>query len=139
MTNQELLELDCDVLIPAAVGNVITAENAPRIKAGLVLEAANHPTTPEADEYLLERGTVVLPDILVNAGGVIVSYFEWTQNLQQFRWDEARVNQELARILIEAYRETHARAKTRNLTYREAALEIGVERVARVVELRGFV
>lgn len=139
VTNQELLELDCDVLIPAAIGNVITAANASRIKARLILEAANHPTTPEADEILTDRGIVLLPDILVNAGGVIVSYFEWTQNLQEFRWDEAQVNQELAKILIAAYQEMRARAKTQNLTYREAALEIGVERVARAVELRGFV
>ncbi|PKB64418.1 MAG: glutamate dehydrogenase [SAR202 cluster bacterium Io17-Chloro-G2] len=139
VTNQELLELDCDVLVPAAIGNVITVENASRIKARLVLEAANHPTTPEADEVLIDRGIEVLPDILVNAGGVIVSYFEWTQNLQEFRWDEARVNQELTKILIAAYREMRAKAKTRNLTNREAALEIGVERVARTVELRGFV
>ena len=139
VTNQELLELDCDVLIPAAIGNVITVENASRIKARLVLEAANHPTTPEADEILIDRGIVVLPDILVNAGGVIVAYFEWTQNLQEFHWDEDRVNEELGRILIAAYREMGAKAKTRNLTHREAALDIGVERVARAVELRGFV
>ena len=139
VTNQEILELDCDVLIPAAIGNVITVENASRIKARLVLEAANHPTTPEADEILIDRGIVLLPDILVNAGGVIVSYFEWTQNLQEFHWDEARVNEELAKILIAAYREMRAKAKTRNLTHREAALDIGVERVARAVELRGFV
>ena len=139
VTNQELLELDCDVLIPAAIGNVITVENASRIRAALVLEAANHPTTPEADDILIDRGIVVMPDILVNAGGVIVSYFEWTQNLQEFHWDEGRVNQELAKILIAAYREMCAKAKAGNLTHREAALEIGVERVARVVELRGFV
>ena len=139
VSNQELLELDCDVLIPAAIGNVITGENARRIRARLVMEAANHPTTPEADEILIDRGIVVLPDILVNAGGVIVSYFEWTQNLQEFHWEEARVNQELAKILIEAYLEMHAKTKTRHLTHREAALEIGVERVARAVALRGFV
>ena len=139
VTNKELLELDCDVLIPAAIGNVITVENASQIRAKLVLEAANHPTTPEADEILIDRGIVVLPDILVNAGGVIVSYFEWTQNLQEFRWDEDRVNGELAKILIAAYREMCAKAKMRHLTYRDAALEIGVERVARAVELRGFV
>ena len=139
VTNQELLELDCDVLIPAAIGNVITVENASRIKAKLVLEAANHPTTPEADEILIDRGITVLPDILVNAGGVIVSYFEWTQNLQEFHWDEERVNGELERILTAAYREMGAKAKTQNLTHREAALDIGVERVARAVDLRGFV
>ena len=87
MSNKDLLELECDVLIPAAIDNVINADNAANIRAGLVLEAANHPTTPEADEILEERGITVLPDILVNAGGVIVSYFEWTQNIQEFRWE----------------------------------------------------
>ena len=139
VTNQELLELDCDVLIPAAVGNVITAGNASRIKARLILEAANHPTTPEADQILRDRGVIVLPDILVNAGGVIVSYFEWTQNLQEFRWEEDRVNQELRKILLTAYQDVRARVLTRGYTHREAAFEIGVERVARAVELRGFV
>ena len=139
VTNQELLELDCDVLIPAAVGNVITADNAPRVKARLVLEAANHPTTPDADQILRDRGVVVLPDILVNAGGVIVSYFEWTQNIQEFRWEEDRVNQELGKILHKAYDEVQARVIDRGYTHREAAFDIGVERVARAVELRGFV
>ena len=139
VTNQELLELDCEVLIPAAVGNVITVGNASRIKARLILEAANHPTTPEADQILRDRGVIVLPDILVNAGGVIVSYFEWTQNLQQFRWEEVRVNQELRKILLKAYEDVRARVINRGYTHREAAFETGVERVARAVELRGFV
>jgi len=139
VTNQELLELDCDVLIPAAVGNVITAANASRVKARLVLEGANHPTTPEADNVLRDRGITVLPDILVNAGGVIVSYFEWTQNLQQFRWEEDRVNRELRKILCKAYEEVRAKVEARSYTHREGAFEIGVERVARAVELRGFV
>jgi len=87
ITNSELLELECDVLIPAAIDNVITEDNAHRIKAPLILEAANHLITPEADSILTEGGVTILPDILVNAGGVVVSYFEWTQNLQEFRWE----------------------------------------------------
>ena len=88
--NEQLLELECDVLIPAAIDRVITAKNAPKVKAKLILEAANHPLTPAADDILNDRGVIVLPDILVNAGGVVVSYFEWTQNLQEFRWEEER-------------------------------------------------
>ena len=139
ITNAELLELDCDVLVPAAIDNVITADNAPRVKAMLVMEAANHPLTPEADDILGDRGIVVLPDILVNAGGVIVSYFEWTQNLQEFRWEEERVNEELHKIIVRAYREVREKVVSAGITHRQAAFEIGVQRVARVVELRGFV
>ncbi len=139
ITNSELLELDCEVLVPAAIGNVITGENASRVKARLLLEAANHPVTPEADDILNERGITVLPDILVNAGGVIVSYFEWTQNLQEFRWEEERVNEELGKIIKRAYREVRKRATSEGITYRQAAFEIGVDRVATAVKLRGFV
>ena len=139
ITNAELLELECDVLIPAANDNVITGANAPKVKAKIILEAANHPITPEADDILEDRGIPVLPDILVNAGGVIVSYFEWTQNLQEFRWEEERVNQELHKIIMRAYDEVRERASSQRITYREAAFEIGVQRVAHAVELRGFV
>jgi glutamate dehydrogenase (NAD(P)+) len=139
ITNAEMLELECEVLIPAAIGNVITAANAPRVKAGLILEAANQPIAPEADDILDERGITVLPDILVNAGGVIVSYFEWTQNLQEFHWEEERVNEELRKIIVQAYREVLDRVASSGITYRQAAFEIGVQRVARAVELRGFV
>ena len=139
ISNEELLELECDVLVPAALDRVITARNAPEVKTKLVLEGANHPLTPEADDIFKDRGIVVLPDILVNAGGVIASYFEWTQNLQQLRWEEERVNQELHKILVRAYQEVRERVAAQGITYREAALDIGVERVARAVELRGFV
>lgn len=139
ITNSEMLELDCDVLVPAAIGNVITGDNAPRVKAQLVLEAANHPLTPEADDILGDRGITVLPDILVNAGGVIVSYFEWTQNLQEFRWEEDKVYQELHKIILRAYRDVRQKVSSEGITHRQAAFEIGVQRVARVVELRGFV
>ena len=138
ITNAELLELDCEVLVPAAIGNVITAENAPRIKARAVLEAANHPTTPEADDILADRGVRVLPDILVNAGGVTVSYFEWAQNIQRFHWEEERVNQELHKTMVQAHQEVRNRVVSEGLTYRQAAFDIGVQRVAHTVELRGF-
>ena len=139
ITNAELLELECDVLVPAAIGNVVTAENAPKLKTKLIVEAANHPLTPEADDILAERGIRVMPDILVNAGGVIVSYFEWTQNLQEFRWEESHVNEELIKIMARAYGEVREKAQTEGITHRQAAFHIGVERVARAVELRGFV
>ena len=139
ISNGDLLELDCDVLVPAAIDNVITAENAPRVKAGLIMEAANHPITPDGDDILSDRGITVLPDILVNAGGVIVSYFEWTQNLQEFRWEEERVNEELRKVITGAYCQVHERATAEHISYRLAAFEIGVQRVAKAVELRGFV
>ncbi|MQG21590.1 MAG: glutamate dehydrogenase [SAR202 cluster bacterium] len=139
ISNQELLELDCDILIPAAIDNVIHKDNAANIKAAIILEGANHPTTPEADEILTARGVSVLPDILVNAGGVIVSYFEWTQNIQEFHWEEKRVNEELKKKILHAYYEVQNRANEHTITLREAAFEIGVQRVAEIVELRGFV
>ena len=139
ISNRELLELKCDVLVPAAIDNVITEENARQIKARLILEAANHPITPEADRILSEGGVTILPDILVNAGGVVVSYFEWTQNLQEFRWEESRVIEELKKTMLKAYYEVHNRSIEQKITQRQASFEIGVQRVARAVELRGFV
>jgi len=139
VSNAELLELQCDVLIPAAIDNVLTGENAPRVKAKLVMEAANHPVTVEADDILNDRGIAILPDILVNAGGVTVSYFEWTQNLQESRWEESRVNDELRKIMTRAYHEVHRKSVDDHITFREAAFELGVQKVARAVELRGFV
>jgi glutamate dehydrogenase (NAD(P)+) len=125
--------------VPAAIDNVITHENASNIKATLLLEAANHPITPAADEILSDMGVTVLPDILVNSGGVIVSYFEWTQNLQEFSWEETRVNGELQRIIIQAYNEVAHKVATDRITHREAAFELGLERVAHAVQLRGFI
>jgi glutamate dehydrogenase (NAD(P)+) len=139
VTNAELLELDCDVLIPAAIDNVITSVNAPRINARVVMEAANHPTTFGADKILNERGIIILPDILVNAGGVTVSYFEWTQNLQEFRWEEEQVNKELRKVMARAYRAVHQKVTTLGVNHRQAAFDIGVERVAKAIDLRGFV
>jgi glutamate dehydrogenase/leucine dehydrogenase len=137
--NAELLELDCDVLIPAAIDNVINDKNAARIKAPVVLEAANHPITFEGDKILNDRGIIILPDILVNAGGVTVSYFEWTQNNQEFRWEEERVNEELRKVMTRAYRSVREKVIAQSINHRQAAFDIGVERVARTVTLRGFV
>jgi len=139
ISNSQLFELDCDVLVPAAIDNVINEDNARNIKAQLILEAANHPITPEADRVLSDGGVTILPDILVNAGGVVVSYFEWTQNLQEFRWEESRVNEELKKIMIQAYHEVWTRSIKEKITHRQASFEIGVQRVAKAVELRGFV
>ena len=135
----EVLETKADVFVPAAIENVITEETARRLPVRVVLEAANHPTTPEGDLVLQQRGIHVLPDLLVNAGGVTVSYFEWTQNIQQFDWTEERVNEELHNRLVPAYRAVAAKARQGGLTLREAAFDIGVERVARTAALRGFV
>ena len=139
LTNEEVLELECDILVPAAIDRVIDAGNAGKVKARLVVEAANHPLTPEADEILANRGILVLPDILVNAGGVVVSYFEWTQNLYQHRWSEERVNRELGQIMSAAYGSVREQANRLQISMREAALMVGIKRVARVVEMRGFV
>ncbi len=140
VSNEDLLLLDVDWLIPAALGGVISGRNADKIKAKVVVEAANHPVTPEADAILADHGVVVLPDIMANSGGVTVSYFEWTQNIQQYRWEEDRVNNELRRIMtkmfddVAGFMEQHEKA-----SWREAAFALGVERVAHAVQLRGYV
>ena len=139
ISNNDLLELDCDILIPAAIDRVIHADNAPRVKAKVIIEAANHPLTPEADDILNDRGIRIVPDILVNAGGVVVSYFEWTQNLYQHTWDMDRVNEELSKIMTRAFTSVKDRVQAEGVTYREAAFLIGLERVAHVAELRGFI
>ena len=139
LSRDDIFSIESDILVPAAIENVITEENAPSISTKLVLEAANHPVTPEADRILSERGIPLLPDILVNGGGVTVSYFEWTQNLQQFSWPEARVNEELKRRIVSAYEAVTAKAGETGQSFRQAAFEIGVERVATAARLRGFV
>ena len=139
LTNDELLEIQCDYLIPAAIEEVINVTNADRIKASVVIEAANHPITPAADAILTERGIQILPDLLANAGGVTVSYFEWAQNIQEFRWDEERVNTELHSRMTRATAAVVTRAMETNVPLREAAFMIGVERVSEAVALRGFV
>ena len=139
VSNADLLEIDCDALVPAAVEGVIHDGNADRIKATVVVEAANHPVTPEGDAILNERGVYVLPDILVNAGGVVGSYFEWTQNLYQHKWDEDEVNAELHKIMTSAYRAVWDVVQREGVTFREAAFLLGVGRVRHAAELRGFV
>jgi glutamate dehydrogenase (NAD(P)+) len=138
ITNEDLLTIDCDLLIPAALECVITAENAPKIKASIVAEAANLPTTPEADEILEARGIAVLPDILTNVGGVIVSYFEWIQNLQQGFWGEERVNSELDQYITRAYQEVSALSAQAGIPFRAAAYQVAVKRVAHAEMLRGM-
>ena len=137
VSNEELLELDCDVLIPAALGNQITEANADRIKARIVAEGANGPTTPGADRILAERDIFLLPDILANAGGVTVSYFEWVQGLMQFFWSEEEVNEQLYRIMGQAFRDVLQVAQEENLYMRTAAQILAVKRVAQAEEVRG--
>ena len=138
ITNEELLTCDCDVLIPAAMENTITADVALHIKAKTLVEAANGPTTPEADEILKENGVTVLPDILANAGGVTVSYFEWVQGLQNFFWDLKRVNDELQRVMEKAFDDVNAKADAEDCDYRTAAYTIAISRVAEALRLKGL-
>jgi len=138
ITNAELLEVDCDILIPAALENQITAENAPRIKARLIGEAANGPTTPEADDILYKAGKFVIPDILCNAGGVTVSYFEWVQDLERDFWDVAHVNEKLHRIMTRAFSSTLEMSLTEKVNMRTAAYLLAVQRVADATSVRGL-
>ncbi len=139
ISNDELLALNVDVLIPAALDAVITEDNWRSVQARIIIEAANRPITEAADVALTERGTMNVPDILANAGGVTVSYFEWTQNIQQFRWEEARVNGELERMMLLAYQRVRELSRERSIPFRRAAYRIAVERVAEAITLRGFV
>lgn len=137
ITNEELLELDVTVLIPAALEGVITEKNANNIQAKVIVEGANGPTTPEADRILGQKGTIVVPDILANAGGVTVSYFEWVQNLMRIRWSLEEVYNRLERILINAFNEVWRIAKEKEISLREAAYVIAIDRVAKAIKLRG--
>lgn len=138
ITNEELLELECDILVPAALENQITGENAPRLRCQMVVEGANGPTTPEADAILFDRGIFVAPDILANAGGVTVSYFEWVQNLQNLLWDEEEISKRLERIMTQAFAETLKIAEEKKVHMRTAAYILGVGRVVKATELRGI-
>jgi len=137
ITNEQLLVMDADVLVPAALGGVITEANAKDVRARVVLEAANAPTTPRADEMLAARGVTVLPDIYVNAGGVTVSYFEWAQNIQQFTWEEDKIEAELGRHMREAYATLARLVRERQVSFRTAAFIVAIGRVGRATVLRG--
>ena len=137
ISNDDLITLDVDILVPAALGGVIHRWNARHVQAKLVVEGANAPTTPAADALLEERGVTVLPDILANAGGVTVSYFEWVQNLQQFRWTAEKVDDELTTIMRNAYKSVRDRAVERRVSMRTAAFMVAIERVAKAVQVRG--
>jgi glutamate dehydrogenase (NAD(P)+) len=136
--NAELLEMPCDVLIPAALENQITGQNAGRIRAKVIIEGANGPTTPDADAELDARGITVVPDILANAGGVTVSYFEWVQGLQSFFWDEIDVNAKLEKILVDAFNQVYTLSKEREISMRLAAYLLSVRRVADATLIRGI-
>ena len=138
LTNEEILEQPCDVLIPAAVGSVIHARNAGRIKASIVAEGANGPTTPEADVILRDRGVTVIPDILANAGGVVVSYFEWVQGLQYYFWRESEITSRLQEVMTRAFNRVWALASKEGTDLRTAALMEGVRRVAEGYKVRGL-
>ena len=137
ISNKDVLECECDVLVPAALEKVITRENAPRIRAKIIAEAANGPTLPEADQILFERGIMVLPDILANAGGVSVSYFEWVQDLQENFWEEDEVNERLRRKMVRAFRDTFEQARKYKTDMRHGAYVVAVGRVAEATKLRG--
>jgi glutamate dehydrogenase (NAD(P)+) len=139
ITPDELLQIPCEVFIPAALGGMIHEGNADLLDCRAIIEGANSPTTPNADEILSDKGIQVIPDVMANAGGVVVSYFEWVQNLQHFRWDEREVNDKLGTIMRRAYREVSARAKEDGVALRVAAYGLGIERVLEAARTRGYV
>ena len=138
ISNDEILLVDCDVLAPCALEQVITEENAGRVKAKTIVEGANGPVTPAGDEVLQDNGVLVLPDVLANAGGVVVSYFEWVQGLQEYFWKEDEVNARLNEIVTRAFDETWATYKERNVPMRLAAYGLAVQRVAEATVTRGL-
>jgi glutamate dehydrogenase (NAD(P)+) len=138
VTNTELLELDCDILIPAAIENQIGEHNAPKITAKIVAEAANGPTSPEADRILFDRGVFLIPDILCNAGGVTVSYFEWVQDLQNLFWREATINARLKEVMVKSFNDVLDMSKKHKVDMRTAAYMVAVHRVAEATLTRGI-
>ncbi len=139
ITNEELIELPVEILVPAALENVISSRNAPQVRAGIVAEFANGPVDNDADEILFEKGTTVLPDFLTNGGGVIVSYFEMVQNFNMDQWDEGKVHRKLEKKMTDAYREVHDLASQNNVPLRKAAYSIAVARVVEAMRKRGWV
>ena len=138
VNNEELLEIKCDVLIPAAMENQIKEKNAEDIKCKIILEGANGPTTPEADEILKMKGTIIVPDILANAGGVCVSYFEYIQDIHSYFWKIDRINQELKNILVNAFEEVYSLSLKKNISLRIAAYIISITRLEKAIQLRGI-
>jgi glutamate dehydrogenase/leucine dehydrogenase len=136
LPSDAVLETECDLLVPAALDNVITSNNADKVLAKIILELANNPTTPEAEEFLIKKGVDVLPDVLVNAGGVVVSYFEWVQNREQYYWEESLVRERLERIMCEAFHEVYDMKKD-DISFREASYEIALQRITQAMHLRG--
>jgi glutamate dehydrogenase (NAD(P)+) len=135
----ELLEIECEVFFPAALGGMIHAENADRLSCKMLIEGANSPTTPKADRILAGNGVHVIPDVMANAGGVIVSYFEWVQNMQHLRWEEDEVNARLRKILQRAYGDVRRKASEHDIRLRPAAYELGIERVVEAAKARGYI
>jgi glutamate dehydrogenase (NAD(P)+) len=138
ITNAELLELKCDVLIPAALENQITSANADKVQARIVAEGANGPTTPEADDILNDKGVFIIPDILCNAGGVTVSYFEWVQGLQFFFWSDEEIGEQLERVMVNAFKAVIQEARRRGIDQRTAAQVLAIDRVAQALLIRGI-
>jgi len=138
ITNGELISLDVDILIPAALEHTINAKNAQTVQATIVAEAANTGISKKANEILINRGVYVLPDILVNAGGVVISYFEWVQGKQEFYWDAIEIEERFENIMISTFRQLETTASDENISLRTAALKLAIERVAKAMELRGL-
>ncbi|MEX2103755.1 MAG: glutamate dehydrogenase, partial [Bacilli bacterium] len=139
ITNQELLLKDCDILVPAAIENQITEGNAPHIKAKIVVEAANGPTTMKATEILTERGILLVPDVLASSGGVIVSYFEWVQNNQGYYWTEDEVNDKLTQIITQSFHNVYQTSVQKKVDMRLAAYIVGLKRVVEAIKWRGWI
>jgi glutamate dehydrogenase (NAD(P)+) len=138
ITNEELLTLDCDVLIPASIEGQITRYNADKVKAGIIVEGANGPTTPEADRILSERGVCVIPDILANSGGVVISYFEWVQDLQFYFWKEKEIHQRLKEIMSDIFNSVYSMSQEKKINMRMAAWMLGISRIAEAQKIRGL-
>ena len=136
---EELLSIGCDLFVPAALGGMIHRDNADLLRCRVIVEGANSPTTPTADEILTANGVTIVPDLLANTGGVVASYFEWVQNLQHFRWDEAEVNERLKKVMQRAYGEVAERAEAHGDPLRVAAFSLGVERVLEAARARGYI